>query len=170
MDFEAARSAGGASAAISTLKSFVGAGITNRIILLLDNDTAAKSALRNIKDITLPNNVRVIQYPSIKIAQNYPTFGPAGISRVNVNGRAGGLELYFGRDVLTDEDGQLIPIQWKGYDESLHQYQGELLRKQELQQRFERKLQSCITDPSTTETLDWSGIHAIVRAIQRAFI
>jgi hypothetical protein len=35
------------------------------------------------------DNVRVVQYPSIELAKNYPTIGPSGVSNVDVNGLAG---------------------------------------------------------------------------------
>ena len=73
---------------------------------------------------------------TIEFARNYPTQGPNGITNLDINGLACSIELYFGRDILTDKEGKLIPIQWKGYEESLKQYQGEILKKKELQEAF----------------------------------
>src|SRR5690606_5828854 len=63
MDFEGTRVAGGAGPLVALVKAFAGAGIANRIIAILDNDTAAAVALRGLAAIKLPDNIRVIQYP-----------------------------------------------------------------------------------------------------------
>ncbi len=49
-------------------------------------------------------------------------------------------EMYFGVDVLT-RDNELIPIQWKGFEESEEKYQGEISDKNYVQQEFRKKLQ-----------------------------
>lgn len=136
MDFEQMNVPGGASFLVSFVKAFVAAGILNRIVALFDNDTAARSALRVLNNLSLPDNIRVLQYPNIKIAENYPTLGPAGILEMDINGLATSIELYFGEDVLRQEDGILTPVQWRGYDTALKQYQGEIINKLVLQERF----------------------------------
>jgi hypothetical protein len=49
MDFEGANIEGGAGALVGIVKAFVGAGIANRVVALLDNDTAAQVALRGLR-------------------------------------------------------------------------------------------------------------------------
>jgi hypothetical protein len=169
MDFDSARVAGSASELVKTVKAFIGAGINNRIVALFDNDTAAYSAIRALNGVKIPDNVRVLHYPNIQVAQNYPTLGPQGTVKMDVNGLAGSLELYFGLDVLTRDDDTLTPIQWRGYDQALGQYQGELLDKAELQKKFERKLQSCQRDRGFINQSDWSGIQAILDLLRTAF-
>jgi len=75
-----------------------------------------------------------------------------------VNGLAASIELYLGIDVLRREDGSLTPVQWRGYDQSIHQYQGELLDKGEIQERFAEKLQICLSSPSRMTEFDWDGV------------
>ena len=85
---------------------------------------------------SLPGNIAVRQYPSLPLARNYPTIGPSGEARLDVNGLAGSLELYLGEDVLkSDEDG-FSPVQWKGYDQGTSAYQGVILDKQRILDRF----------------------------------
>lgn len=115
---------GSAGAGVRTLKSFAAAGITNRIILLLDNDTAACDAIRALRGTKLPDHYSVMHYPDIELARSYPTLGPAGLSYMNVNGLAGSIEIYLGRDVLTGADGMLSPVQWRSYAEGVKAYQG----------------------------------------------
>lgn len=169
MDFEGVRAPGGAGALVATIKAFVGAGIANRFIAIFDNDTAAQSALRGLRDISLPATVRVLRYPDVDWARSYPTLGPQGVFAMNVNGLAGSLELYFGLDVLRQEDGTLAPVQWRGFDDVLRQYQGELTNKSILQARFADKLKRCENDRTTLHLYDWRGMYAIVEALRTAF-
>ena len=80
-----------------------------------------------------------MKYPDIALAKKYPTIGPTGKRRMNVNGFACSIEMYFGIDVLT-QDNQLIPIQWKGYEDKEKKYQGEIVNKKYVQETFRKKL------------------------------
>jgi len=169
MDFHSVRAPGGAGVLVATIKAFVGAGIVNRIIALFDNDTAARSAVRGLRDVHLPSNVRVIHYPDLDAARDYPTLGPQGITNMNVNGLAGSLELYFGRDILQQPDGVLTAVQWRGYDDAIGQYQGELMNKAELRARFDLTLRECLNTPSALSRYDWTGMKLIVDRLRAAF-
>ena len=79
------------------------------------------------------------------------------------------VELYFGKDVL-EVDGALKPVQWKGYDERIKRYQGEVMNKPELKNRFMAKLSKAQTNPAEMSSQDWSGIDSILSHIFEAFI
>lgn len=168
MDFGVSNASGSAGTLVSTIKAFVGSGISNRVIAVFDNDTAAQVAMRGLKRTTIPENIKILRYPDIEIAKKYPTLGPGGTTELDINGLACGIELYFGVDVLT-RDGQLVPIQWKGYDVTVNQYQGEIMRKQELQEAFFEKLSKCTSDPSLIAKTDWSSIRLVLSEIFHAF-
>jgi len=153
---------GSASAGVRTLKSFAAAGISNRVVLLLDNDTAARDALRALKGVTLPTHYSVMQYPDTDLASRYPTLGPSGLSEMDVNGLAGSIELYLGVDVLTQPDGKLSPVQWTSYVEGMKAYQGKVLHKTDIQKRFRDKERLASTEPEQLRNQDWSGLDAIV--------
>jgi hypothetical protein len=169
MDFEGARVPGGAGALAATVKAFIGAGIVNRIVAFFDNDTAAQSAMRSLRNLVIPKNVRILRYPELELARSYPTLGPQGTMLMDVNGLAGSIELYFGVDVLKNEDGSLTPIQWRGYDDMMRQYQGEITNKAELQSRFANKVRKCQADSNAIENYDWSGMKAILDNLRTAF-
>ena len=60
----------------------------------------------------LPANIRIATLPDIALTQAYPTLDREGRSQVeDVNGRARGIEMYLGTDVLT-HNGILEPVQW----------------------------------------------------------
>jgi hypothetical protein len=153
---------GSASAGVRTLKSFAAAGISNRVVLLLDNDTAARDALRALKGVTLPTHYSILHYPDTDLASRYPTLGPSGLSEMDVNGLAGSIELYLGVDVLTQPDGKLSPVQWTSYVEGMKAYQGKVLHKTDIQKRFRDKERLASTEPEQLRNQDWSGLDAIV--------
>ena len=169
MDFEGTRVPGGAGILVNTLKAFIGAGIANRIIALFDNDTAARSAVRALRTIQIPDNVRVLHYPNAEWAESYPTLGPQCLSEMDVNGLAGSIEMYYGLDVLRRQSGNLVPVQWRGYEDGLRQYQGELMEKAELQRLFADKLQTCKQNSQSIAQYDWAGMLAILESLRTAF-
>lgn len=168
MNFETSNAAGGASYLASTVKAFAGAGITNRIIAIFDNDTAGTSAMNTLEKTEIPENIKIIQYPDIKTAKRYPTLGPSGIKLLNINKLAASIEIYFGKDSL-DNGTNLTPIQWKGYDDKLGQYQGEITEKSKMQKRIFEKIKECTKDSKMIQKYDWDDLRSILRAIFNAF-
>jgi hypothetical protein len=159
---------GGVGSLINAVKSFAGAGIKNRIVALFDNDTAAFSAVDTLKNIKIPRNIVIRHYPDIELARSYPALGPSGLIHQDINSLACSVELYFGNDVL-EINGHLTPIQWKGYDERLGRYQGEIMHKSELKDRFLEKLSRCQSDPIAINGADWNGVNSILMHIFEAF-
>ncbi|GGP47127.1 HEPN/Toprim-associated domain-containing protein [Shewanella saliphila] len=168
MDFGVANASGGASSLVSQVKGFVGVGIKNKIIAFLDNDTAAYVAKKSLEKTNLPENIRVLHYPDLPLAENYPTIGPTGEQSVNINNLAGSIELYLGEDVLK-ENGDYTLVEWRGFDRSLGKYQGELLNKKGIQEKFYRKIAECEQDRAQTSQYDWSGMHLILTSLFTAF-
>jgi hypothetical protein len=168
MDFEGARVAGGAGALASMVKAFVGAGILNRVVAVFDNDTAGSTAIRLLAPIRLPRNIVALQYPRLPAATAYPTIGPTGEVEMDVNGVAGSIELYLGTDVLSVEN-KLAPVQWRGFDEVIRQYQGEVLGKKLIHERFAAKLAECEASPDRMELYDWEGVRLALAQIFSAF-
>ena len=159
---------GGAGNLANLVKAFAAAGIVNRVVAVFDNDTAAESSLASLRTVALPTNIQTRQLPSLPALSTYPTLGPTGMSLTNVNGLAASLELYLGTAQLLDE-GALSPVQWTGYDSKLRKYQGEVLGKEQIHRRFEKKLLAASQDPGTIAAADWTGLKAVLGMIFRAF-
>lgn len=155
---------GGAGNLVNLLKSFSGAGITNKVLALFDNDTAAFSAVESLKAIQLPDNIKILHYPDIDLAKKYPTIGPNGTSVQNINGSACSIELYFGEDILK-EGGTLTPVQWKSLDNRINKYQGEIINKDMLKQKFMGKLKKCQTSSAFINLTEWKDIDLILKRI-----
>ena len=169
MDFHTSNIAGGASALVHTLKAFVSAGIRNKMIAVFDNDTAARDALRAVDGVALPDNIRILTLPHLDLATNYPTIGPQGNIDIDINGLACSIELYFGEDILTGNDGNLTPVQWRGYNQTLKQYQGEILNKRSLQDRYTQFMTEVTADSEIAQQHDWAPMRLIFEAIFGVF-
>jgi hypothetical protein len=169
MDFESARIGGGAGSLANIVKAFSGTGIVNKVVAFFDNDTAAATALRALKPIQIPSNIKIIQLPKLDFLENYPTLGPSGSVSMDINGLAGSIELYFGKDVLVDSSNNLIPVQWAGYVPELGRYQGEVLSKEDIQKKFRQKLIQCKASKELLANTDWDGMKAILRSLVTVF-
>jgi len=174
MDFER-RPEGGAGPLVGLVRAFAAAGISNRVVAIFDNDSAAAEALTSLDIRALPPNIRVRQYPSIELGRSYPTLGPprsateeVEIVQAEVNGVAGSIELYLGTDVLCTTDGSLTPIQWRNYSVKLRRYHGEIASKGRLQEKFFQKAALATQDSGVIQYQDWSGLTAILREIREA--
>lgn len=162
MDFENSKYEANASRLVHTIKSFVGSGIKNLIVALFDNDSAAKKEIKNLRNVKLPNNIKILQYPPIEFAKKYPTIGPNGIQFMDINGFAGSIEMYLGKDCLKENE-EFIPIQWTGYIESIGQYQGVINKKEYVQKAFREKVKNF--DYSSYNINDWNELISIINTI-----
>jgi hypothetical protein len=168
MDFNELNVPGGAPSLVSFVKAFSAAGVINRVVAIFDNDTAAAAALRVLDGLKLPSNVAVTRLPELDELKTYPTLGPTGTVLMDINGLAASLEVYFGNDVLRRTDGSLTPIQWKGFDKSLARYQGEIVDKQILQERFAIKVQRATAHPGALSSGDWVPMRKALDSIRVA--
>jgi len=171
LDYEQ-KAEGGAGALVRMVRAFAAAGIVNRIVAVFDNDSAATDALRVLDFPNLPGRLQVLQYPAIALASEYPTLGPpsqvspaGSVSIADVNGLAGSIEMYLGRDVLVTSDGELRPVQWKSYISSLRQYQGEVVDKSNIHDAFRAKCALASREPKVISVQDWEGLRLIIDAI-----
>ncbi|MFY1577424.1 hypothetical protein ACN26Z_21250 [Verrucosispora sp. WMMD703] len=175
LDFET-RPEGSASALVKSIKSFAAAGITNRVVALFDNDSAAADARRGLDKVPLPENIVVDRYPDLDLARHYPTLGPPSsdapegvLAAANVNGLAGSIELYLGQDVLNDANGNLRPVQWTSFLTGVQRYQGEVTGKAAVQQAYRDKVAAARRNGGRPlRGQDWSGLHLILRQIIHA--
>jgi hypothetical protein len=78
-----------------------------------------------------------------------------------VNGSACSIELYLGIDVLKEKTGQLTPVQWKGYDRTLWQYQVKILNKKSLVNKYLDFLSRVRRNPRAVEEHDWRPMELV---------
>lgn len=150
------------------LKAFIGAGIENRVIAIYDNDSAGLSEVIGLKSMTIPDNFRIMKLPDLELANNYPTLGPNGKENMNINGRACSIELFLGEDVLTEAN-ELTPIQWRGYVEKTETYQGEIMNKGLIQEKFMDKVKAA-KEGKTYNHDEWNEMDFLLNNIFYAFV
>lgn len=168
-DFTGKKAGGGVGELANLVRAFAAADVRHRVLALFDNDTAARAALSNVSLEALPNNIAIRHYPNLPMAQQYPTLGPSGETRMDVNGLAGSIELYLGEDILRNADDLLSPVQWTGYERKVGAYQGKVIDKKRIQQEFDEKLALCEANPEEVGSHDWEGIRAILDTMRTAF-
>lgn len=170
MDFSY-KAEGSAPNVAKTIRAMGAAGVPNRMVGIVDNDVAGLIELGKLADSPLPPNTRVIRYPDLAALRNYPThsFGGSQLIDVDINGSAASLELYFGSDVLTGDDGAQHPIRWTTYSEKLKKNQGSVDGKVDLQRKFMAKVEQQVARGQNAATGDWVGISAIIDEIVHAF-
>jgi hypothetical protein len=116
-----------------------------------------------------------MRYPRLELAANYPTLGPptteqpeGSLALADVNGLAGSIELYLGKDVLTGEDGTFYPVQWKSFIPGMSRYQGEVVNKEKVHESFRAKYAAAQENRDHIEGQDCEGVRLIIDAIRSA--
>lgn len=171
LDIELSNLELGANRIITYLKSFISAGIVNKVLVLFDNDSEGcfcKQELLKLKKI--PDNFCIKTYPDIKIAENYPTICPTGIENLNVNGSACSIELYLCEESIK-ENSQLISIQWKSFNDKINKYQGGFSNKNKgaIQKKYENILKSCKRDKNCINKHSFNNMKTLLQSIFTAF-
>ncbi|WP_147614170.1 HEPN/Toprim-associated domain-containing protein [Treponema pectinovorum] len=160
LDFDNSKTPGGAGHLVNYIRALSGASVTDKMIAIFDNDSAAQDAIRVLKSENIPKNIRYTKYPDIPYLNKYPTIGPMGKQQMNINGRAASIEMYMGDDILKKAE-EAFPVQWTGYLKSINSYQGGIIDKGKAQEAFRRKIKTCKRSENEKTKADWSGIKAI---------
>jgi hypothetical protein len=171
LDYER-RPEGGVGALAGMIQAFAAAGIANRVVAVFDNDTAAADVMRKLGAQQLPPQIQIMRYPDLDLARAYPVLGPSvpespggTLTIADVNGLAGSIELYLGRDVLTQPDGTLRPVRWTAYVPGMDRHQGQIVGKGDIQKAFRAKSRAACDNPEHVKQQDWSGLRLIIDAI-----
>jgi hypothetical protein len=122
--------------------------IQNRILVVLDNDTAGHDAYKRISSLDLPSRMKVTVLPDLERCRAVRTIGPSGVQREDVNGRAVAIECFL--DIWRDDSDEPT-FRWTGYNADADAYQGELLDKEARTRAF---LKSATKDPA----YDYTGL------------
>jgi hypothetical protein len=110
----------------------------------------------------MPDNIKAVALPHLPLASRYPTVGPLGLVKTDINSLACSLELYLGHDVLEDPAGNLTPVQWRVLLPGVQKYQGEITNKAAIQDRYFRLLSEVGARPELMESHDWSGMRLVL--------
>lgn len=168
LDFAGYKSPGGTDRVVSLVKGMTAAGVMNRIVAVLDNDTAGNEAAAQLAQLNLPPHVAVVTLPAVEYANGYPTIGTEGPSTADVNSRAASIEFMFGDDFLRNSDGSLFPVRWHSYNEGLGAYQGRLAsrNKKEAGRRIDHALSAANSSDLSDQAL--AGCRRLSKMLIRA--
>lgn len=161
LDFDGYKVEGGGSALVRLVKGFAAANVKHPIIALFDNDTAGTLEMNKLKSYNLPENIKILKYPDIDLAKKYPTIGPQGKKVANINGKACGIEMYLGKELLQNEN-ELMPVRWLDYNPSVGAYHGVIEGKERIQKEFRARLKD-------GKTWDMSEMSILLESIFKAF-
>jgi hypothetical protein len=165
IDFDAVDMPGSTSHLVNIIKAFVATGVIRPTVAIFDNDAAGHDALRQLEHVTLPDQIRAISLPYLDFATRYPTVGPQGRMEVDINGVACSLEVYLGRDILEEAPGKLTPVRFGGFMPGVQRWQGEILDKGAIHQRYMRFLEAANNDSNIMKEHDWTGMQLVLRTI-----
>jgi hypothetical protein len=102
--------------------------IQNRILVVIDNDTAGNEVLTRLRSLDLPSKMMVAVLPNLSEFDVFETIGPSGTSLENINGKAVSIEMFL--DLGYQTHGSPI-VRWTSFNRELGQYHGELIDKQQ---------------------------------------
>ncbi|KQQ98484.1 hypothetical protein ASF74_12955 [Arthrobacter sp. Leaf145] len=159
----------GAAQVVRTLRSFAAAGVTNRVVGVLDNDAAGRVAARNLDAKPRPASNRYFLLPDVPYGKSYPTYGPSGDADLDINGRAVSIEFQFGLEQLRLSNGELARVEWSGREASIGVYQGNLPKndKDTVQGNIRDLLAGASSDHDPVAE-PWPAVHALVDRLMEA--
>ncbi len=98
--------------------------VSNRILVLFDNDTEGLDKYRFIRnEIPLPRNIRIIKLPDLPEFTKFKARGPNGNKRQNINGKAVSIELFLDLNYHNQKE---PVVHWRNFNPKAGKYHGVL--------------------------------------------
>ncbi|WP_338666236.1 HEPN/Toprim-associated domain-containing protein (plasmid) [Pararoseomonas sp. SCSIO 73927] len=139
---------------VNFCKGLVAIRVQNKIVVVLDNDTAGQAAMQKLQRLRMPPNIRLVRLPDLESFRAFQTIGPSGRIEDDVNGRAVSIECFLDLAFGPKEE---RAVRWTSFNHEVGTYQGELLAKEEYTKRFFEELNNGSYDLSKLHLL-WSHI------------
>ncbi|HIP27199.1 MAG TPA: hypothetical protein EYG80_06045 [Flavobacteriaceae bacterium] len=160
-DFNISKASGSANQLTLEIKSLIAINHQNKVIALFDNDGEGLTQINLLKKINIPKNFIILTYPNLPLLENYPT---SNNKFENVNGVAGSIEMYLGKDILLEKE-EFISIELS--NQSIPH--GKIKSKDNLQKKYYKKIKQCKKDSNLIEKFDWSEMKLLLNRIFEAF-
>jgi hypothetical protein len=110
-------------------------GMLNRVLVIYDNDAEGTGKCVDTCALSLPENMKVVRLPDLIDFEIFPTLGPSGSAKENINGKAASIECYL--DLQWKNTRVENPsIRWTLFNDKLQRYHGVLLGKERYTKRF----------------------------------
>lgn len=123
----------GAGNLVSFCKGLAAIHVSNKIVVLLDNDTAGREALQRLRALALPSNMHIAVLPELDEFKHFRTLGPSGRATEDINGRAVAIECFLDFSFSSEVE---PTVRWTSFNSSQSAYQGELIRKDDYTRAF----------------------------------
>ena len=181
MDFEwgnGSKRPGGVDNIANNTKAFIASRLKANFIAIFDNDSAGVQKKQQLENeiSPVPDNVRILNYPNIDEAKNYPTLAPNGkIVADNINKRACSIELYLPDDLLKDANGNLFPVIWtslinyKINGQTIKSYQGVIDGKDEIKSQTESYINDVKNGRCIFDEFKWKKMKSLLDCLINAF-
>jgi len=160
-DFKISKASGSANQLTLEIKSLISINHKNKVIALFDNDGEGLTQINILKKINIPKNFIISTYPCTDLLKNYPT---SNNKFENVNGIAGSIEMYLGKDILKEQE-EFIPIQLTNQDIP----HGKIKSKDNLQKLYFKKIKRCEKDNDIIKEFDWSEMELLLNQVFESF-
>jgi len=160
-DFKISNASGSANQLTLEIKSLIAINYEHKVIALFDNDGEGLTQINLLKKINIPKNFIILTYPHLPLLENYPT---SNNKLENVNGIAGSIEMYLGKDILQANEG-FIPIELSKQKIP----QGKIKSKDNLQKKYYQKVKQCKKDSNLIERFDWTEMKLLLNQIFDSF-
>lgn len=132
-------------------KGLISISVQNNVVILYDNDAEGVFNFNRTVELNVPDNMRILKLPDLRVFEDFETIGPAGLHRADINGRAAAIECYL-------DTGPGAVVRWKNHHDKLDVYHGELARKGEVMKAF-------MAQTRQSTDYDFSRITAVVDMI-----
>lgn len=105
-------------------------GITNKIIVIFDNDTAGLEKYNKLAKMSKPDTMLIMKLPDHSVFEKIETIGPQGTLIEDINGSAVSIECFLDFNRHTPQ------IRWVSYNKNTQSYQGALVAKDDYIKEF----------------------------------
>lgn len=144
----------GAGNLVKFAEGLVRIDIQNKVLFILDNDAEGVDAMKRLKDLAMPSNMRAMLLPDDDTLRKFPTIGPEGTRESDINGRAAAIECYL--DLRLPNLPPAV-VRWSNYKKEVNAWQGALEYKETYMRHFldqtTEKLREVDYDTSRLENL-----------------
>jgi hypothetical protein len=109
--------------------------IQNQVIVLFDNDATGFETYERARALDMPKSMLVCRLPDHADFASFPTIGPNGQARENINGSAVAIECFLDMNTIRQDQ---ACVRWTSYNRSLGRYHGEIEGKDALIKAFKK--------------------------------
>jgi hypothetical protein len=107
--------------------------VHNQTVFLFDNDAEGVEAFHKVESLNLPPNMRAMLLPDIEAFRDFPTKGPNGEQRSDINGRGAAIECYLDHRLHNYPPPRVV---WTNYKRDADIYHGALEHKESYAKAF----------------------------------